>query len=259
MEKTLLTRQSPTLLGTLAESRDFLPLLRWLIIVSLTGFGAIVLWRLGLVSIMLETDRTHISSLILALFVLTSLHCLVQTWFVSSEITQVRSFREMLRREHSFLATFPSDPNSVPQDSIVARHVANLVAKARAQKGRRVDQTLLLRTLADQLRSREKIGIFVSESLLRLALLGTAVGFILMLIPIAKLTAFDAESLRKALAGMSSGMAIALNITVTGIATALLLKLQYFYLDKAIGELFSGITELTEVHIVSALERDSDG
>jgi hypothetical protein len=27
--------------------------------------------------------------------------------------------------EHSFLATFPSDPNSVPQDSIVARHVAN--------------------------------------------------------------------------------------------------------------------------------------
>jgi biopolymer transport protein ExbB/TolQ len=80
-----------------------------------------------------------------------------------------------------------------------------------------------------------------------------------MLIPIAKLTAFDAESLRKALAGMSSGMAIALNVTVTGIAAALLLKLQYFYLDKAIGELFSGITELTEVHIVSALERDSDG
>jgi hypothetical protein len=259
VEKTLLSRQSPTLLGTPAESRDFLPLLRWLIIVSLIGFGAIVLWRLGLISIMLETDRTYISSLILAIFVLTSLHCLVQTWFVSSEITQVRAFREMLRREHSSLATFPSDPNSAPQDSIVARHVANLVAKARTQKGRRVDQTLLLRTLADQLRSREKIGIFVSESLLRLALLGTAVGFILMLIPIAKLTAFDAESLRKALAGMSSGMAIALNVTVTGIAAAILLKLQYFYLDKAIGELFSGITELTEVHIVSALERDGNG
>jgi hypothetical protein len=54
-------------------------------------------------------------------------------------------------------------------------------------------------------------------------------------------------------------MAIALNVTVTGIATALLLKLQYFYLDKAISELFSSITELTEVNIVSALERDSDG
>ena len=65
-----------------------------------------------------------------------------------------------------------------------------------------------------------------------------------MLIPIAKLTAFDAESLRKALAGMSSGMAIALNITVTGIATALLLKLQYFYLDKAIRKSFSALRRL---------------
>ena len=248
------------LLGTLAESRDFLPLLRWLIIVSLTGFGVIVLWRLGLI----QHHAGHRPDLY---FVAHS--CPVrphQPALPGADMVRLigdhgRSVRsaKCLRREHSSLATFPSDPSSAPQDSIIARHVANLVAKARAQKGRRVDQTLLLRTLADQLRSREKIGIFISESLLRLALLGTAVGFILMLIPIAKLTAFDAELLRKALAGMSSGMAIALNITVTGIATALLLKLQYFYLDKAIGDLFSGITELTEVHIVSALERDSDG
>ena len=54
-------------------------------------------------------------------------------------------------------------------------------------------------------------------------------------------------------------MAIALNITVTGIATALLLKLQYFYLDKAIADLFADITELTEVHVVSALEYHGDG
>jgi hypothetical protein len=80
-----------------------------------------------------------------------------------------------------------------------------------------------------------------------------------MLIPIAGLTAFDAESLRKALAGMSSGMAIALNVTVTGIATALLLKLQYFYLDKAIADLLTTITELTEVHVVSVLEHEGDG
>jgi hypothetical protein len=58
---------------------------------------------------------------------------------------------------------------------------------------------------------------------------------------------------------MSSGMAIALNVTVTGIATALLLKLQYFYLDKAIADLVTTITELTEVHVVSALEHDGDG
>ena len=43
------------LLGTLAESRDFLPLLRWLIIVSLTGFGD--WWPARLSSVDLTTAR----------------------------------------------------------------------------------------------------------------------------------------------------------------------------------------------------------
>ena len=249
----------PLLFATPSEAADFLPLLRWLIIICLTAFGVAVLWRLGLIRLMLDTDRTYISSLILVLFVLTTLHCLTQTWVVSRELTDVRLFQEGLGREPTSLAGVSAAPSRVRPDSMIMRHVDNLVAKARAQKAGRLDQTLLLRTLADRLRSREKIGIFVAEALLRLALLGTAVGFILMLIPIAGLTAFDAESLRKAMAGMSSGMAIALNVTVTGIATALLLKLQYFYLDKAIADLFAAITDLTEVHIVSVLERDSNG
>ena len=259
MEIASLSRRSSLLLATPSESGDFLPVLRWLILMSLTVFGVAVLWHLGLIRLMLETDRTHVSSLILVLFVLTTLHCLTQTWIVSKELTAVRSFQDELRGDRGFLRALPGDPSSAPQGSVIARHVANLVTKARAQKGRRVDQTLLLRALTDQLRSRERIGLFVSEALLRLALLGTAVGFILMLIPIAGLTAFDAESLRKALAGMSSGMAIALNVTVTGIATALLLKLQYFYLDKAIADLLTTITELTEVHVVSVLEHEGDG
>ena len=252
------TEARSILIGPPAESADFLPLLRWLILMSLTGFGLVVLWRFGLIQVMFDTDRTHISSLILVLFALTTLHCLAQTWVVSKELTATQSFREALGRERGPLSIAFLAPGRVAEGSVIARHVANLVAKARTQRGRRVDQTLLLRALADRLRSREKLGLFVSESLLRLALLGTAVGFILMLIPIAGLNAFDAETLRKALAGMSGGMATALNITVTGIGTALLLKLQYFFLDKAIVDLFDTITEVTEVHVVSALEHDGD-
>jgi hypothetical protein len=145
------------------------------------------------------------------------------------------------------------------EPSVLTRHIANLVAKSKAQRGRAVDQTLLLRSLADQLRAREKLGWFVAEALLRLALLGTAVGFILMLIPLAGLTSFDVETLRSALSGMSSGMAIALNVTVTGIASALILKLEYYFLDQAVAELFARITEITEVHVVSTLERPANG
>ena len=82
---------------------------------------------------------------------------------------------------------------------------------------------------------------------------------LLMLIPIAGLTSFDVETLRKALSGMSSGMAVALNITVAGIGTALLLKLQYYFLATGVVELYDMITEVTEVHVISALENDRDG
>jgi hypothetical protein len=245
-------------LADFRQSRDFAPLLRWLILVCVIAFAAATLWNLGLIQMMLATDRTYVSSVIIGLFVLTTLHCLAQTWIVSRELVSARRFREALRSGSESVAT-TLERSGISGESAIARHVANIVAKARSQHGRRIDQTLLLRALADRLRGREKIGLFVSEALLRLALLGTAVGFILMLTPLAALTAFDAESLRKALAGMSGGMAIALNITVTGIATAVLLKLQYFFLDKAVVELFDVITETTEVHVISAFERGDGG
>ncbi len=249
----------PVLMGTTSEASDFLPLLRWLIIMCLTAFGLAALWQLSIIQVMFETERTHISSLILILFALTSLHCLVQTWFVSKELVATRTFREALRADRTRFGFGPTDLDRLPKGSMIAQHVANLVAKARAQGGRRVDQTVLLRVLANRLRGRERLGLFVSEALLRLALLGTAVGFILMLIPIAGLTSFDVETLRKALSGMSSGMAVALNITVTGIGTALLLKLQYYFLSSGVVDLYDMITEVTEVHVISALEHDRDG
>jgi len=226
---------------------------------SLIAFGVALLWQIGVIQVMFHTDRTRISSLILVLFALTSLHCLVQTWFVSRELSATREYRDALAAGRQASAFDPSGPNPGLGDSVVARHVENLVAKARAQGGRPIDQTLLLRAMADRLRSRERLGWFVSETLLRLALLGTAVGFILMLLPLTGLSTFDAETSRRALSGMSGGMAIALNVTVTGIATALLLKLQYFFLGTSLADLVDMITEATEVHVVSALERDADG
>ena len=162
MEMSSIGTQPSILLGTPSESRDFLPLLRWLILMSLTCFGVAVLWQLGILQLMFTTDRTRISSLILALFVITTLHCLTQTWIVSKELTATRSFRDTLRGDWGRLSIVAADPNAVPQGSMIAQHVANLMAKARAQQGRRIDQTLLLRALADRLRSREKLGIFVA-------------------------------------------------------------------------------------------------
>jgi hypothetical protein len=250
-------------IGTGEEARDFVPFLRWLLINALAVVVLLALWQFGLVQTMLATDRTHISLLILVILAITAGHCLVQTLSASRELVAVRKVAAAIAEsDASFVVArgrVSTGDGRMLEPSLLAKHIANLVAKSRAQRGRAVDQTLLLRSLADQLHAREQLGWFVAETLLRLALLGTAIGFILMLIPISQLRSFDVETLRNALAGMSGGMAIALNITVTGIASALLLKVEYYFLDQAIAELFARITEITEVHVVSRLERGSDG
>nr|WP_256515625.1 MotA/TolQ/ExbB proton channel family protein [Alsobacter ponti] len=233
-----------------------------MVLLGLIIFGIVVLYFFGLVQALFATDRSHISSLIVLIFFGTTAHCVLQTAIISRELTSARRVAAIVESDSGFRVingrAVSADGREL-EPSILTRHILNLIGKSRAQGGRRLDQAILLRNLADQLRRREKLGWFVAEALLRLALLGTAVGFIFMLIPIATLKSFDVETLRTALSGMSGGMAVALNVTVTGIGCALLLKLEYYILDSSISELFNTITELTEVHVVSVLERPSHG
>lgn len=253
-----------SVIGPPIEMRDYGPVLRWLIVNVLVVLALITLWQIGFLTTVLESDHTRISLLIFALFVITSLHCLVQVMEISRELIAARKASATIEAESA--SGFRLNGNrvltgagTVLDAGLLTNHVASLVRKADIRGAGRLDQTLLLRNVADKLRSREKIGLFVSEGLLRLALLGTAIGFILMLVPIAGLSSFEAETLRGALAGMTGGMAVALNVTVSGIATALVLKFQYFQLDAAIGELFSQIAETSEVYVVPAIERSHDG
>jgi len=251
-------------IGPPSEIRDYAPVLRWLIVNCLVLLALFALWQLGFLGAVLESDHTRISLLIFALFGLTTLHCLIQTSAISRELVAARKARATIEANQG--SGFRVAGNRVTTGSgealepgVFTTHVKNLVTKAELGAPGRLDQTLLLRNIADKLRGREKLGLFVSEALLRLALLGTAIGFILMLIPIAGLSSFDAETLRGALAGMTGGMAVALNVTVSGIATALILKFEYFQLDSAIAELFDLIAETSEIHVVPAIEKAQHG
>lgn len=264
LEERVLDDVKAAVIGPPIERRDYNPVLRWLVVTVLVVIGLLTLWQLGFLGSVLASDHTRISLLIFAIFVITSLHCLVQAIDISRELIAARRARTTIEAESASGFRLAGNhvltgAGTLLEPGLLTTHVGNLVKKADIRGKGQLDQTLLLRTVADKLRSREKIGLFVSEGLLRLALLGTAIGFILMLIPIAGLTSFDADTLRGALSGMTGGMAVALNVTVAGIATALILKFQYFQLDAAIGELFSGIAEVSEIHVVPAIERSHDG
>jgi hypothetical protein len=240
--------------GSWAEINDYAPVLKWLLVNIVLAIGLFVMWAFGLIQQAVETDRTHVSTLIVGIFALTTLHCLYQTWITSRDLIVARRVRDRVESDEAVPVLLPDGRVMIGghelEPGLISTYIGNLLRKAALGQGGQFDQTILLRSLADRLRGREKLGLFVSEGLLRLALLGTAIGFILMLIPLSGLTAFDPETLRDALTGMTSGMAIALNVTVAGIAAALVLKFQYYLLDTAIAELFQIITEATEVGVI---------
>jgi MotA/TolQ/ExbB proton channel family len=140
----------------------------------------------------------------------------------------------------------------------ITTHIRNLILKAGLQPGR-IDQTLLLRGLADALRGPNQLGSFASDSLMKLGLLGTIIGFILMLAPIAGLDAADHASMKLSMGLMSDGMAVAMYTTLAGLIGSILVQTQYYMLDEATAKLFALATDLTEVFVVSALERPQDG
>lgn len=71
--------------GPTWSAADRAPLLRWLIFTGATVFAAVLLWRYGLIRLMIVSDRTYLSSVIALIYVGASLHCLWRTIVISRE------------------------------------------------------------------------------------------------------------------------------------------------------------------------------
>ena len=252
------------LFGSELASRDYFPLLRWMIFTGVTVFGFAIAWRYRLFQLMTAQDRSGISVFICILYIAISGHCLACILAISREINTAHRVRE---RVTNGVATYRTDGTRVvTADGAalpagrVTDYIRNLVTKAEQQgRERRLDQTLLLRGLADKLRAPMQFGAFAGDALLKLGLLGTIVGFILMLLPLATLDNFDATSMKSSMKVMSGGMAVAMYTTLAGLVGSILVKAQYYILDSASAYLFDITTDLTEVFVVSSLEREAHG
>ena len=185
-------------MGAIVISRSILPqrsaaerapLLRWMIFTGVTIFAAVLLWRFGFIRLLVVSDRTYISSVIAILYVAASLHCLSRTIAISREAEAGQRMERGFAEGELVLAD-EANSNDLPA-GLIADHIRNLQLKARTQGAGRLDQGLLLRGLADQLRGSNGLGTFASDTLMKLGLLGTIIGFIIMLAPIAGLDVTD--------------------------------------------------------------------
>jgi hypothetical protein len=234
------------------------PLLRWLIFTGLSVFAFVLLWRFGLIRQMVAGDRTYLSSVIALLYVAASLHCLWRTIVISRESDAARRGGALIAGGAGALhldgdAVVVDGAGQMPP-GLVSAHIRDLAVKARLQGPRRLDQTLLLRGLAGRLRGSNQFGAFASDTLMKLGLLGTIVGFIMMLAPIAGLDPGDRSTVRSSMNLMSDGMAVAMYTTLAGLVGSILVRIQYYMLDDATAKLFAYAVSLTEVRVVSVLE-----
>jgi hypothetical protein len=232
-------------------------LLLWMIFTGLSIFAAVLLWRYGFIRLMVASDRTYISSVIGALYVGTCVHCFWRTRAIAKEAEVARRCRAILSSPDAARA-LEGDARGLPP-GLVTDHIRNLVTKAATQGAGPIDQTLLLRSLADRLRGSNGFGAFASDTLMKLGLLGTIIGFIIMLAPIAGLDATDKVAMKSSMGLMSDGMAVAMYTTLAGLVGSILVRIQYYMLDAATQRVFSDAVMLTETRVTPLLERHHDG
>ncbi|MFL2701592.1 MAG: hypothetical protein EVA52_02315 [Gammaproteobacteria bacterium] len=189
----------------LIEKKKNYLLLKACLMLSLVVFSSYLIVDLGILSLIIDSDKSKISLIILSIYVLACAH-----WFYIS-INLDKEISSLDDRNHQTLIRSFID-KAIKEDLLYQKNNLDL--------------------LEDELSNRHALGYLVVDILLKLGLTGTVIGFILMLLPIGEIKDFDPQILQKLLATMSGGMAVALYTTLTGLVTSMLLKFQYFLLDS---------------------------
>ena len=197
-------------------------LLRATILLGVIATAFFIIWERGLLGLVVGADSSYLSIVILFLYGLASVHW----WRLCLQVSRERDWLD------------GNAPATVPSGG-----VASLLAQLPGRTAPDATGTsVLLRMLEDEVANRHALGHFLVDALLKLGLLGTIIGFILMLMPIGELREFDPSRMQQVLSAMSGGMGVSLYTTLTGLVTHLLLRGQYFMLDASASAMVNGVT-----------------
>ena len=197
-----------------------LGVLRSLLLLVLIIFGVWILDERGLLAVVLEGDKSQISTVIGCLWIISSIYWLYFSKIISDERN---SFENMEFKNKKLL---------------VSRFFNSLEKNE--------DKDVLINAFESEFEKKISYGVVASDVALKLGLLGTIIGFILMLKPIADLNSTSPEDLKMALSSMSSGMAVALYTTLTGLIVSTLLRIQFHFSATWIISLLNDLAFYTE-------------
>lgn len=207
-------------------------LFKWILLMSLICFSAMILWDYGFMGYMFENDPSRISALIIGVFAAFSLYCVYAIFDCSRELRSLEIISAELERGAKVVRGAEQvevGAVALPVDRPLGAFLHDAALKVRLADDNRLD--VLLQSFSAQMRKSARLGIFVSDVLYKMGMLGTVIGFIAMLVSMRDLGEFDVETMRLALQQMTGGMAIALLTTITGLVCGVLLRLQFNILE----------------------------
>lgn len=181
-------------------------------ILGILLFVLYLIYDLGVLSLIVNSDKSRISIVILAIYFIATIH-----WYVLSH-----SLNMQIENAYAYKG-----------------HISKYLGSNCDPNGNALKTDSLLSIMEDELSNKHALGYMTVDILLKLGLTGTVIGFILMLLPIGEIKDFDTQIIQQLLSKMSGGMAVALYTTLTGLITSILLKLQYFLLDSSLTSLIN--------------------
>ncbi|GJM02523.1 MAG: hypothetical protein DHS20C08_10240 [Rhodomicrobium sp.] len=222
--------------------------LLWLVLFNIILFAFYALVREGYLQKVLEGDRSMISLVIAFVFLAASLHCALYL-FRSSGLL-LRS-AELLDGQRIGGVNDQGNETGVEpdRDGLVDQYVNEMAAatSANAAERRGIDQAnYIFEIYVDKLRSPLELGNFVIDVLIRLGLIGTIIGFIMMLQSFVSGPSPTEENIQELLITMSTGMGTALYTTFAGLVASTLLGVQHQLLSRNIEGVIAALIRLSD-------------
>ncbi|MDN5938398.1 MAG: MotA/TolQ/ExbB proton channel family protein [Salinisphaera sp.] len=222
---------------------------QWLVLAGAVAFCATLAWTIGILPELIRGDTTRITLGILVVFLVTSVHCAVRSLALSRETAEFQRIGEssdlgLDERGHLTLGqeTLPLTP--------VTDYLAGVLAAVTRHGAASPEQSQLTDVLNERLRPGHEFGWFICGVLVKLGMLGTVIGFVMMLGAVEITPSFDLATVQRMLGAMSAGMAVALYTTIAGMITSMILGLEYLLLDRAADDLIAQTVVFAERRLV---------
>lgn len=195
-----------------------------LLILLLTGmelFSWYYLYQNGYVQQLISSDQSKVSILILVIYFLATLYFIYIGKLISEYLLELHRY--------GF-----SQSRHISMQRLIDQWEEALTPQQNKQ---------LLEVLDTRVRSTYAFGFLVADMMLKLGLLGTVIGFIIMLGSLSNLNSIDITVMQTLLAEMSGGMKVALFTTLTGLLTGIALNLKFNLIDWSVDHLLNDVQE----------------